>query len=211
MNDRTSRRGRRAVGPMLVAALFGLTITLPVLAQQAAPFRLRGTVTRIAGDEVTVKAIDGRTLRINLTKDATVAVVVPARLKDLKPGRFIGTAARPAGEKWRALEVHLFPPGSRLGEGHRPWAPEPGATMTNGDLTAAVLNARSGELTVSTGGQAYVVEIPPGTPVVAMNAGTRASVVSGSRVVFNQVLTEPNGSYSAKSVTVSKDRRYPPK
>ena len=83
--------------------------------------------------------------------------------------------------------------------------------MTNGDLTAAVLNARSGELTVSTGGQAYVVEIPPGTPVVAMNAGTRASVVSGSRVVFNQVLTEPNGSYSAKSVTVSKDRRYPPK
>lgn len=180
-------------------------------AQQGAPLRVRGQIARIAGDKLTVKALDGKLLHITLAPDANVALVVPAKLADIKPGRFVGTAARPDGDKWRALEVHIFPVGSRLGEGHRPWAPEAGATMTNADVTAAVVHAASGELTLSTGGQNFTIEVPKGTPVVAMNPGTRALVKPGAHVVFNQVTAESDGSLSAKSITVTKDPRYPPK
>jgi hypothetical protein len=195
---------------ILAIALVVATATAS-LAQQGAPLRLRGRITQIDGDKLTVKSVDGKVLRITLTPDASVAMVVPAKLSDLKPGRFVGTAARPDGDKWRALEVHIFPAGSRLGEGHRPWAPEPGATMTNADVTAAVVRAKSRELTLTTGGQSFTIEVPPGTPVVAMNPGTRAQVVKGARIAFNQVQTESDGSLTAKSITVTKDPRYPPK
>jgi hypothetical protein len=194
----------------LVAAGISVVAIDASVAQQNAPVRIRGTITRIAGDQLTVRSLDGKILHIILARDARIAMVVPAKLSDIKPGRFVGTAARPDGDKWRALEVHIFPVGSRLGEGHRPWSPEPGATMTNADVTAAVIHARSGELTLSTGGQSFTVEVPKGTPVVAMNPGTRAQVMPGAHVAFNAVTTESDGRLSASSITITKDPRYPP-
>src|SRR5579863_8270762 len=109
-------------------------------AQQSPPLRVRGTITQIKGDDLTVKSVDGKILTITLAPDARVTSVVPAKLAAIKPGRFVGTAARPDGDKWQALEVHIFPVGARTGEGHRPFAPEPGATMTNAEVTAAVVH-----------------------------------------------------------------------
>lgn len=179
-------------------------------AQQGAPQRLSGTITQVKGDELAVRSADGKIFHITLAKDATVLVVVPARLADVKPGRFVGAAARPDGDKFSAIEVHLMPVGSRLGEGHRPWAPEPGATMTNADVTAAVLHAKHGEITLSTGGQNYVITVPQGTPIFAMNNGTRKLVMRGANVSFNRV-TDENGVLAAKAITVSKDKRWPVK
>ena len=196
--------------------LIALVVSLACLAgvsqaQQSAPLRVRGTITQIKGDDLTVKSVDGKVLTIMLASDATVTSVVPAKLSDIKPGRFVGSAARPLGEKWEALEIHIFPVGARTGEGHRPFAPEPGATMTNAEVTAAVVHAKSGELTLATGGQSFVIVVPRGVPVVAMNPGTRALVKKGAWVYFTQVNADANGALSAKSIGVSKDRRYPPK
>lgn len=181
-------------------------------AQQAPPpLRVRGTITQVKGDDVTVKSVDGQMMTIALAPDATVNLILPTKLSVLKPGRFVGTAARPDGDKWQALEVHVFPPGSRLGEGHRPWAPEPGATMTNADVTAAVVHAKTAELTLTTGGQNFTIEVPPGVPVVEFKPGTRALVKKGAWVYFTQVNADASGALSAKSINVSKDPRYPPK
>ena len=180
-------------------------------AQQSAPLRVRGTITQIKGDDLTVKSVDGKILTITLAPDATVTSVVPAKLSMIKPGRFVGSAARPIGDKWEALEIHIFPVGARTGEGHRPFAPEPGATMTNAEVTAAVVHAKHGELTLATGGQSFVIVVPRSVPVVAMNPGTRALVKKGAWVYFTQVNADANGVLSAKSIGVSKDRRYPPK
>lgn len=179
-------------------------------AQQSAPLRVRGTITHIEGNDLAVKSANGKILHITLTPDANVLSIVPARLADIKPGRFVGSAARPAGDKWTAIEVHIFPAGSRLGEGHRPWAPEAGATMTNADVTASVVHAKGGEITLTTGGQSFMIIVPPGTPVVAMNPGTRKLVIRGAYVSFNQV-TDNNGVLTAKGISVSKDKRWPPK
>jgi hypothetical protein len=197
---------------LLVAAVLGLAIGAdPSSAQQNAPLRVRGTVMRIDGDKLTVKSVDGKILQVNLTPDASVTSIVPARLSDIKPGRFVGTAARPNGDRWTAIEVHVFPVGSKAGEGHRPFAPEPGATMTNADVTAAVVHANRAELTLTTGGQNFAIDVPRGVPVVAMNPGTRKLVARGAFVSFSRVIVDNNSALTASSIAVSKDRRWPPK
>ncbi len=181
------------------------------LAQDGATQRLRGTIARVDGDIVYLKAANGQPVTVFLAPDATVTSVVPARLADIKPGRFVGTAARPEpGGRWRALEVHIFPVGSRLGEGHRPWAPEPGATMTNADVAAAAVKAGKGKMTLSTGGQRYDFDVPKGTPIVAMNPGTRALLKKGAHVAINQARPGAGGSYTTKNIVVTTVLNWPP-
>ncbi len=181
---------------------------------QAQTMRVRGQITHVDGDSIQVKTVDGKRLTIALSPDATVTSVVPAKLAEIKPGRFVGTAARPEAnhpDRLQAIEVHIFPPGSRLGEGHRPWDPEPGATMTNADVTAAVAHARRGALTLTTGGKSFDIDVPPGTPIVAMNPGSRSLVKKGARITINQVATGSDGTLSAKAITVTTARNWPPK
>jgi hypothetical protein len=194
----------------LATLLFGTFVSVsPGHAQQAQ--RIKGTITHVDGDKLTLK-VSGKPLVVTLATDATVTSVVAAKLSDIKPGRFVGTAARPeANGHSRAIEVHIFPVGSRLGEGHRPWDPEPGATMTNADVTAAVAHARNGVLTLTTGGQSYDIDVPPGTPIVAMSQGTRALVKKGAQVSINQAVPAADGTFTAKSITVSKVHNWPPK
>lgn len=202
----------RASAALLLATFLGLTVGAePSAAQQNAPMRVRGTITRIDGDKLTVKSVDGKILQIKLTPDASVSSIVPARLSDIKPGRFVGTAARPNGDRWTALEVHVLPVGSRQGEGHRPFAPEPGATMTNADVTAAVVHTNRAELTLTTGGQSFTIDVPRGVPVVAINPGTRKLVMRGAYVSFTRVIADNDGALTAKNIAVTKDRRWPPK
>jgi len=203
------------------AALFALGV-IPVLpfaaphAQQAE--RLRGEITRIEGNRLTLRGDDnGQPITVFLAHDANVVSVVPFKLADIKPGRFVGTAARPELEngrpnnRWQALEVHVFPIGERVGEGHRPWQPEPGATMTNADVTAAVVHAGTAELTLSTGGQDYVIDVPPGAPIVAENPGTRALLKKGARVAINRAVPGAAGTFTANSIIVTTVKNYPPK
>jgi hypothetical protein len=193
-------------------ALGTLAAAAPSFAQQSPGQRLRGQITRIDGDKLAIKTSDGKHVTVLLAPDARVTSVVPAQLTEIKPGRFVGTAARPESDnRWRAIEVHIFPPGARLGEGHRPWNPEPGATMTNADVTAAVVHAGNGAMTLTTGGKSYEIDVPRGTPIVMMNPGTRALVKKGALVSINQAQQGADGSYTASAITVTTARNWPPK
>lgn len=206
-------RRRAAPALVLLAALaLCLIAALPGFAQQGAGARLIGRIAHVQGDTLSIRTADGKTATVILAPDASVALVVPARLSDIKTGRFVGTAARPEADgRSRAIEVHIFPVGSRLGEGHRPWQPEAGATMTNADVTAAAVHAGNGVLTLTTGGQNYDIDVPPGTPIVAMKPGTRALIKTGAHVVINQALPGADGSFTTKSITVTTARNWPPK
>ncbi len=195
---------------LLAALLIIGFVSLPASAQQGQ--RVRGRITAVHGDVLTVKASDGRILTIALDPDATVTRIDPAKLSAIKPGRFVGTAARPEpNNRWRAIEVHIFPAGARLGEGHRPWDPEPGATMTNADVTAAVVHTRNGAMTLTTGGQSYDIDVPPGTPIVTMSPGTRKQIVKRAYVSVNNAIPKQDGTLVAKSINVSRDNKWPPK
>jgi hypothetical protein len=200
------------------AALTAFALTLAAwtapasFAQDNATQRISGQITRTDGDMLYLKLTSGQPATILLAPDASVTSVKPAKLSDIKPGRFVGTAARPgAGGRWQTIEVHIFPAGSRLGEGHRPWAPEPGATMTNADVTAAAVKTSNGKMTLATGGQTYEFDVPKTTPIVTMDPGTRAQIKKGAHVVINQAVPGAGGSYSAKNIVVTTALNWPPK
>jgi hypothetical protein len=194
------------------AVTVGIGIAPPSHAQENATQRLSGEITRIDGDMLYLRTKAGQPATVLLAPDASVTSVKPAKLTDIKPGRFVGTAARPEGNgRSVAIEVHIFPAGSRLGEGHRPWAPEPGATMTNADVTAAAVKASDGKMTLTTGGQTYEFDVPKATPIVTMDPGTRALIKKGAHVVINQALPGAGGSYTAKAIVVTTALNWPPK
>jgi GTPase involved in cell partitioning and DNA repair len=81
--------------------------------------------------------------------------------------------------------------------------------MTNADVTAAVVKAGKAELTLTTGGKDYAIDVPPGTPIVAMNPGTRDQVKKGARVSIRQAVPGAGGSFTASDITVVGARNYP--
>jgi hypothetical protein len=191
----------------IVGAVAALTLTTgAVRAQQAQ--RFTGEVESVKGDDVTVKKADGQVVHVVLDKDLHVNHAVKASLADIKPGSFIGTGAYPDGNSWKAAEVHIFPQGSRQGEGHRTWSSDPSGTMTNAEVTAAVVESDRDQLTLTTNGQNYKITVPPEAPIVRFETGSKALVKKGAWIgVSNGV--EKNGQIAVKAITVSDDRRYP--
>ena len=184
-----------------VTLIFGL-LAVNAVAQTPQPQRVRGQIVSVDGNHLVVKGPDGKNFDLMLSSDATVTAVKKASLEDIKPGRFVGSAAEPAGDSWKALEVHIFPVGSRQGEGHRPWAPQAGATMTNAEVNAAAVQSGNGQLVLRTGGQDYKLIVPPGTPIVSQEPGTRALLVPGAYVGAQAAVPE-KGVLTAKQVSAS--------
>jgi len=131
-----------------------------------------------------------------------------ASLADIKPGDFVGSGALPDGDAWKAAEVHIFPKGSRQGEGHRVWSSDPSGTMTNAEVTAAVVGSGKGRLTLTTAGRNFTINVPPEAPIVRFEPGTTDLVKKGAWVGISNAVPK-NGMLTAKSITVSDDRRYP--
>ena len=83
--------------PPLIAAALLLALSAPAWAQAPAPpAALRGTIERVAPDRESfdVKPRDGAEKTLRLQPGAKVARVVAASLADVKPGVYVGVAAR---------------------------------------------------------------------------------------------------------------------
>lgn len=114
--------------------------------------RIRGDITAINGNTLSVKTREGQDLKVELGEKATFAYDMKAlRLEDVKPGTPIGTSAVKGPEgKLIARELHLFSAERGvLNEGHRPWDLEPGSTMTNATVSAAVEAGGGREITLT--------------------------------------------------------------
>jgi hypothetical protein len=196
-------RFSRALLPLAALAVAGFAAT--AFAQQAP--RIRGEVENVSGNDVTIKTPDGKSAKVTLDPQVRVQHAAKASLADIKPGSFVGTGALPDGDAWKAAEVHIFPQGSRTGEGHRPWSTNPAGTMTNAEVTATAVNAGNGKLTLNTAGKDYTINVPPEAPIVRFEPGTKELVKKGAWVEVAG--EEQNGAMVAKSILVSDDRRYP--
>src|SRR2546421_11110682 len=115
-------------------ALAGAIIAASCAAATAQTLRVRGAIEKVHGNLLTLKSSDGAELKLTLTDNAMIVAVVKASMADIKEGTFLGSAAMPQPDgSQKALEVHIFPEQMRgTGEGHRPYAPVPNSTMTNG-------------------------------------------------------------------------------
>jgi hypothetical protein len=179
-------------------------------AQAPNAVRYRATIDAVTADSVSLTSRTGEKMIAALTPATTFAAIVPIKLEDIKPGSFIGSAAMPQPDgSQKALEVHVFPEAMRgTGEGHRPFDLQPQSTMTNGTV-GAVTGSAGRTLTVSYQGGEKTILVPPDTPVVTYEPGTKALLVAGAHVILMGTRAE-DGKITATRISVGKDGLVPP-
>ncbi len=195
---------RRLSAALIIAAL---TAALPAAAQESS--RLRGEVTKVSGDTLTVKSDDGKTADVTLEGGYTISHAVAIKLADIKPGTFVGVGASlPENGVMKAIQVVVFPPNTRASERHGAWGSDSNATMTNAPATMVVAGQSAGKLTLTTGGQNYEIAVPPDAVVVRIEDGNKDLLKPGAWINIANVANK-DGKLSAKAVGVSDDKRYP--
>ena len=104
-------------------------------------------------------------------------------MADIKENTFLGSAAMPQPDgTQKALEVHIFPEAMRgTGEGHRPYAPVKGSTMTNGAAAGATVTGVDGAaIKVKYKDGEKTIVVPPNTPIVRYEIGSAADLKPGA-------------------------------
>lgn len=196
---------------LLATALLMGSAALPVAAQPPPSMRVRGTITAIAGNAMTVNSRNGQKLDITLSDPLAVTTVKKIDLGAITANDYVGIATRTdAAGKLTALEVLVFPEASRgTGEGHFAWDLEPGSMMTNGTVKGVVTATAGRELTVAYKDGSQTIVVPPATPVVTFSPAERADLKPGAPVFFSATRSA-DGKLAAGRVVVGKDGVAPP-
>ncbi|MFC0387556.1 hypothetical protein [Muricoccus vinaceus] len=175
------------------------------------PARLRGTLEGVTETSLTLTTRAGARMTVALSPQLRVALVVAARIEDIRPDSYIGTAAtapQPDGSL-RALEVTVFPPEARgTGQGHFGWDLGEGSSMTNGTVGSLVgTNGRT--MVVNYGSGEKRIVIPDDVPIVAVEFADRAALRPGAKIVANGQ-RDAGGGVTAAFILVGKDGLTPP-
>jgi len=209
-----------------IAASLLASAAVAQASEQSAPEHVRGTITAVEGDTLTVKSREGKTVKVSLADNVRVAVAEKGKMSDVRDGAFIGTTAVPQSDgTLRAVEVHVFPDSMRgTGEGHRPWDLRPGSTMTNATVSkvdssggkapstmtnATVSKVAGRELTLKYNGGEKTVVVPSNAAVVKLEPGDRSQLQPGVHV-FAIASRQPDGTLRAERLTIGKNGLMPP-
>jgi hypothetical protein len=174
--------------------------------------RVRGTIEKADGNVLTVKTTEGAQAKLALADKAMIVAVVKASMADVKEGTFLGSAAMPQPDgSQKALEVHIFPEAMRgTGEGHRPYAPVPSSTMTNGAAAGATVSGVDGStMTVRYKGGEKKIVVPPGTPIVRYEIGGPADLKPGAKFTVLAATRKPDGTFETGRINVGRDGVVP--
>jgi hypothetical protein len=200
----------RALGAAGIA--LAMTATT-VWAQQAPPLRIRGTIEKVDGNTLTVKARGGETLTVKLADNVRVAAMLKASLADIKKGAFIGVTAMPQPDgSQKAIGIHIFMEAQRgvVAERHGPWDRQPGSTMTNANVDSTVSSVDGQTLMVKYKDGEKKVVVPSNTPIVAMAPGSKADLKAGAQFIIMAGQKQPDGSITAPAINVGRDGAAPP-
>jgi len=192
---------------LAVSMLNGATLAP---ADDAPPARIRGTITAVSPDVLTVETNSGSILDVTLRPDTVVRAITLGSVEEIQPGRYIGTTAVPQADgTLKALEVHVFPPEmAGTGDGHRPWDLTPDSSMTNG-IVGELLTSKGRMITVKYKGGGQTVVIPDGMPVVNIEPGDRSLLVPGAHVMLFAEKSA-DGLLTARAISAGKDGVKPP-
>jgi len=200
----------RAAGLGLVLATALLATSPAAVAQEAQQQHVRGVVTSLTADSVVVKLKSGTPITLKLAPTWHVAALKTVDMSAITPGSFIGTTTVEKKDgTGRSLEVHVFPPGVKMGAGHYDWDLRPHSMMTNGDVGKVVAGAKGNTIEVSYPGGTHTVVVPPSAKVVQMGPGDRAMVKPGVHV-FTIAAKQADGSLATDTLVVGEKGAPPP-
>jgi hypothetical protein len=222
--------------------LFALTLaactTLSAAALAATPQRVRGTITAVTADSVTIDSA-GKDVTVGLTPSTHYLKVVKSSLTNVDKDSFIGTATKQVGGKLVALEVVIFPPAMKgTGEGHYGWdrirdttvsgssgttsssmtngtisAVHTSGAMANSSMTNGLVSASHGkggakQITVTYKGGEQTILVPPTAPIVGFEPDTLADLAHGKVAFVNA--SNVDGKLTANAVAIGSDGVTPP-
>ena len=202
-----------ALAASLVASL---TLSSALAQRQQQGERLSGTIDRMLGNLIFATGRDGGTVTIKLADNATITTVLKATVADIKPGDYIGSGAVPQADgSQKAVEVHIFArPQADGGHHYDGWYGAPNGTMTNGFVQPIVVAAARTE----GGDQSFVVKYPEGEKTIIVPAtahiaryvvGSKDDVKPGAPFRIQTAAKQPDGTYTATSISVGKDGGRP--
>jgi hypothetical protein len=197
----------------LAAAMIGLFV-MPALAQTppaGTPTRIRGTVEKLDGHNLTVKSRDGQTLTIALADNVAVLTLVKKSVADIKAGDYVAsTGVEGTDGKIHAVEVRIFPESARgLGEGQHPWDLMPNSVMTNATVGKVDQAPQGPVLHVTYKGTKSEYTIGPDVPVLANGPGD-ISLLKPGVAVFVIALKHEDGKLTSARLYAEKDGIKPP-
>lgn len=193
-----------------LAVISGAALAQPAPAGQPGAARLRGTIDAVSDGALDMTVRGGGKVHAVLPATLHTTYVVAAKLSDIQPNSYIGTAAAPQPDgTLRALEVHVFPPSMRgTREGTRPYDLQPGSTMTNGTV-GSLVNTNGRVATVRYGNEEKKVLIPDDVPVITFEPADRSALKAGAKVIVNGQRAA-DGTVTATAVSIGKDGLAPP-
>lgn len=170
--------------------------------------RVRGTITSLNGDVLSVKTREGRDVQLHLAPDAQIVMPKVVALADFQPGSYVGvTSIKRSDGRLVAKTVHAIPP--QVMSGHAPTDSIPNAMMTNADITSITQLASGNELTLKYKDGEQKILVAPETKYINFTPGTRSDLKPGE-TIFSGARVEGDGRLLAPRVVVSKDGVNPP-
>jgi hypothetical protein len=177
--------------------------------------RVRGTIERVEGQNLVVRARDGAELKVVLADNAVVVAIEKASISDIKPGSFVGVTGMPQADgTQKAIEVHIFPEAMRgTGEGHYPWDLRPQSTMTNASVvnierTVTEVDGRVLSMKYKDGEKKIIV--PPNAAIVTYVPSDKSELKPGVQIFISAAKRLPDGTLQAPRVNFGKDGLTPP-
>jgi hypothetical protein len=187
------------------ALLLLLLATTAAFAQ--APTRVRGTITSLEGDVLSVNSREGKELKIQLAPDAQVALAKKASAADFKPGAYVGvTSVKGPDGRLVARRVHAL--GPQVPQMHGAWDSIPDSMMTNATLDATAQVGAGTELVLKNKDGEQKILVTPQTEYYTFAPGTRADLKPGESIFTGAA--QKDGKLVAQRITVSKDGVRPP-
>ena len=184
----------RPITTALAAAVaFGLAgaaaAQAPPAGAPAPAVRVAGVISAIAADGLTIHGADGKDTPMGLAPGVSVVKAQVVDRSAVKPGSFVASAnLSQADGVGRSLELRMFEPGAKLGEGNRPMTQagaQPGQMMTNATVTKADMTPAGLELDVAYAGGTRHLVVPADIPVIASIPVDPASLKPGVAVTVN--------------------------
>lgn len=199
----------------LLGAICATLMTGSALAQtpvpEGTPTRIRGTVEKLDGLDLTVKSRDGQDMKIALAANYAVSALVKKSAADIKSNDYVAsTGVKGTDGKLHCVELRIFPEALRgAAEGQFPWDSMPNSTMTNATVTGIATAGNGQTIKVNYKGTASEFEVGPDCAVYGYTQGDPSLLKPGA-AVFVVALKKPDGSLNASRVTAEKDGVKPP-
>ena len=197
-------RARAFTHGLAIAVLLIVSAT----AQAQSSTRVRGTITAVDGNVLSVKSRDGKSVDIRLGEKTAIVFTQPIALSEIRAGDFLGVTSRKRNDgTLTAFEVRRFP--QPVNPGHRPFDGRDDQTMTNATVETTVQSTRGGELTLAYNGGTQTIMVPTDASISMLVPGERSHLLPHAAVSLTAA-PGADGKLIAQRIQVGPPEVQPP-